>query len=146
MSSWYTRGELAHRIAWFYSGSSLANAFGGLIGAGVLGNLSGAHGIAGCKLQDMTPPDRTRTDESREVAVHHRGCHHHWDCNYRSIRLTRLPCDDKVAVRRRARVRAVETGRGYGRGRRGWRSLCPRRGYLGPERSSPLPGHCAPAH
>ncbi|KAH9896379.1 allantoate permease [Xylariomycetidae sp. FL2044] len=47
MSSWYTRSELAHRIAWFYSGSSLANAFGGLIGAGVLGNLSGAHGIAG---------------------------------------------------------------------------------------------------
>ncbi|KAI0147036.1 allantoate permease [Xylariaceae sp. FL1272] len=47
MSSWYTRAEMAHRIAWFYSGSSLANAFGGLIGAGVLANLSGAHGIAG---------------------------------------------------------------------------------------------------
>lgn len=47
MSSWYTRKELAHRIAWFYSGTSLANAFGGLIGAGVIGNLSGAHGIAG---------------------------------------------------------------------------------------------------
>ncbi|KAK8086121.1 hypothetical protein PG994_001095 [Apiospora phragmitis] len=47
MSSWYTRAEMAHRIAWFYSGSSLANSFGGLIGAGVLGNLNGAHGIAG---------------------------------------------------------------------------------------------------
>ena len=47
MSSWYTRKELAHRIAWFYSGTSLANAFGGLIGAGVLGNLNGARGIAG---------------------------------------------------------------------------------------------------
>ncbi|KAI8634501.1 allantoate permease [Xylariaceae sp. FL1651] len=47
MSSWYTRAEMAHRIAWFYSGSSLANAFGGLIGAGVLSNLSGAHGISG---------------------------------------------------------------------------------------------------
>jgi predicted MFS family arabinose efflux permease len=47
MSSWYTRAELAHRIAWFYSGSSLANSFGGLIGAGVLGNLHGAHGISG---------------------------------------------------------------------------------------------------
>ncbi|KAJ5481266.1 hypothetical protein N7475_000078 [Penicillium sp. IBT 31633x] len=43
----YTRQELSHRIAWFYSGSSLANAFGGLIGAGVLGNLDGVHGIAG---------------------------------------------------------------------------------------------------
>ncbi|EAL92120.1 putative MFS transporter [Aspergillus fumigatus Af293] len=39
--------DLSHRIAWFYAGSSLANAFGGLIGAGVLGNLDGAHGIAG---------------------------------------------------------------------------------------------------
>ncbi|KAI0907223.1 allantoate permease [Ustulina deusta] len=47
MSSWYTRGEMAHRIAWFYSGSSLANAFGGLIGAGVLSNLSGVHGVSG---------------------------------------------------------------------------------------------------
>ncbi|KAK1139435.1 hypothetical protein N8T08_000798 [Aspergillus melleus] len=47
MSSWYTRQELSHRIAWFYAGSSLANAFGGLIGAGVLGNLHDAHGIAG---------------------------------------------------------------------------------------------------
>ncbi|KAL9056364.1 MAG: hypothetical protein Q9162_002955 [Coniocarpon cinnabarinum] len=47
MSSWYTRKELAHRIAWFYSGTSLANAFGGLIGAGVIGNLNGSHGIAG---------------------------------------------------------------------------------------------------
>ncbi|KAJ5119211.1 hypothetical protein N7526_010848 [Penicillium atrosanguineum] len=47
MSSWYTRQELSHRIAWFYAGSSLANAFGGLIGAGVLGNLDGTHGVAG---------------------------------------------------------------------------------------------------
>lgn len=39
--------QLSHRIAWFYAGSSLANAFGGLIGAGVLGNLDGSHGIAG---------------------------------------------------------------------------------------------------
>ncbi|KAI1780774.1 putative MFS transporter [Hypoxylon cercidicola] len=47
MSSWYTRSELALRIAWFYCGHSIANAFGGLLGAGVLGNLSGAHGISG---------------------------------------------------------------------------------------------------
>ncbi|KAI1825787.1 allantoate permease [Xylaria intraflava] len=47
MSSWYTRKEMAYRIAWFYSGSSLSNAFGGLIGAGVLSGLSGAHGISG---------------------------------------------------------------------------------------------------
>ncbi|KAI1456446.1 putative MFS transporter [Annulohypoxylon moriforme] len=47
MSSWYTRPELALRIAWFYCGHSFANAFGGLLGAGVLANLSGSHGIAG---------------------------------------------------------------------------------------------------
>ncbi|KAH8591992.1 major facilitator superfamily domain-containing protein [Bisporella sp. PMI_857] len=47
MSSWYTRAELAYRIAWFYAGSSIANMFGGLLAAGVLGGLEGAHGIAG---------------------------------------------------------------------------------------------------
>lgn len=47
MSSWYTRAELTRRLAWFYSGTSIANMFGGLIAAGVLGNLDGAHGIAG---------------------------------------------------------------------------------------------------
>jgi hypothetical protein len=31
----------------FYAGSSVANMFGGLLAAGVLGNLEGAHGIAG---------------------------------------------------------------------------------------------------
>jgi len=38
MSSWYTRRELAVRLAWLWSGSSLANAFGGLLGAGILKN------------------------------------------------------------------------------------------------------------
>lgn len=47
LSSWYRRTELTQRLAWFYSGCSLANAFGGLIGAAVLGNLDGAHGIHG---------------------------------------------------------------------------------------------------
>jgi MFS family permease len=47
MSSWYTRAELTRRIAWFYSGNALANMFGGLLGAAILGSLEGAHGIAG---------------------------------------------------------------------------------------------------
>ncbi|GME25006.1 MFS transporter [Neofusicoccum parvum] len=47
MSSWYTRAELAHRISRFYAGSALANAFGGLLGAGCLGNLHMVHGISG---------------------------------------------------------------------------------------------------
>ncbi|OQO03926.1 hypothetical protein B0A48_10568 [Cryoendolithus antarcticus] len=47
MSSWYTRAELTQRISWFYSGNALANMFGGLLGAGILGGLDGAQGIAG---------------------------------------------------------------------------------------------------
>ncbi|KUI72088.1 hypothetical protein VM1G_07538 [Cytospora mali] len=47
MSSWYTRAELTQRIAWFYSGSALANMFGGLLGAAILGNLDGDMGLAG---------------------------------------------------------------------------------------------------
>ncbi|KAK4186510.1 putative MFS transporter [Podospora australis] len=47
MSSWYTRAELTRRMSYFYSGNALANMFGGLIGAAVLGNMEGAQGIAG---------------------------------------------------------------------------------------------------
>lgn len=47
MSSWYTRAELTRRVAWFYSGNALANMFGGLLAAAILGNLHDAHGIAG---------------------------------------------------------------------------------------------------
>ena len=47
MSSWYTRAELTRRVAWFYSGNALANMFGGLLGAAILGDLDGDRGIAG---------------------------------------------------------------------------------------------------
>lgn len=47
MSSWYTRAELTRRISWFYSGNALANMFGGLLGASILGDLDGDLGIAG---------------------------------------------------------------------------------------------------
>ncbi|KAF4445986.1 hypothetical protein F53441_10320 [Fusarium austroafricanum] len=47
MSSWYTRPELTRRIAWLYSGNALANMFGGVLGAAILGDLEGAHGKAG---------------------------------------------------------------------------------------------------
>lgn len=45
LSSWYTRKELAHRFAWFFAGNQLANAFGGLIAAGILKNLNGSLGL-----------------------------------------------------------------------------------------------------
>jgi MFS family permease len=41
MSSWYNRAELTRRIAWLYTGNALANMFGGLLGAAILGNLEG---------------------------------------------------------------------------------------------------------
>ncbi|WYZ45308.1 hypothetical protein EsH8_VIII_000624 [Colletotrichum jinshuiense] len=47
MSSWYTRAELTRRIAYLYAGNALANMFGGLLGAGILGGLEGDMGIAG---------------------------------------------------------------------------------------------------
>ncbi|KAF5005095.1 hypothetical protein FDECE_8415 [Fusarium decemcellulare] len=47
MSSWYTRAELTRRIAWLYAGNALANMFGGLLGAAILGSLEGARGHAG---------------------------------------------------------------------------------------------------
>lgn len=47
MSSWYTRAELNRRISWFYTGSALANMFGGLLGAAILGNLDGDMGLSG---------------------------------------------------------------------------------------------------
>lgn len=47
MSSWYTRAELTRRVSWFYSGNALANMFGGLLGAAILGSLEGDLGIAG---------------------------------------------------------------------------------------------------
>ncbi|KAJ5088058.1 hypothetical protein N7456_011674 [Penicillium angulare] len=46
MSSWYRTDELTHRIGIFYAGVALANMFGGLIAAGVIGNLDNAHGLA----------------------------------------------------------------------------------------------------
>jgi MFS family permease len=47
MSSWYTRAELTRRISWLYAGNALAQMFGGLISAAILGNLNGNKGIAG---------------------------------------------------------------------------------------------------
>ena len=46
-SSWYTRKELALRVAVLYSGLILATGFSGLIAAGVFAGLEGKHGLAG---------------------------------------------------------------------------------------------------
>ncbi|KAI8881543.1 MFS general substrate transporter [Backusella circina FSU 941] len=47
LSFWYQREELATRVAIYFGSSTVAGAFAGAIAYGVLGNLSGVHGIAG---------------------------------------------------------------------------------------------------
>ncbi|TLS24616.1 hypothetical protein PpBr36_08881 [Pyricularia pennisetigena] len=47
LACWYPRRELALRMSIFMTGLPVATAFAGLIGAGVLGRLEGARGIAG---------------------------------------------------------------------------------------------------
>lgn len=46
LSKWYTKQELAKRMAIFYSGSLISGAFGSLLAAGILGGLKGARGMA----------------------------------------------------------------------------------------------------
>ncbi|KAI8881542.1 MFS general substrate transporter [Backusella circina FSU 941] len=47
LSFWYRREELATRVAIYIASSTVAGSFAGAIAYGVLGNLSGAHGLAG---------------------------------------------------------------------------------------------------
>ncbi|KAF1811628.1 putative MFS transporter [Eremomyces bilateralis CBS 781.70] len=47
ISMFYTRKEIATRMALLWTGNTAAAAFGGLIAAGVFANLSGAHGMGG---------------------------------------------------------------------------------------------------
>lgn len=50
LSVFYTRKELATRIAWLYTGQVVSTACSGLIAAAVFATLDGAHGIAGVSL------------------------------------------------------------------------------------------------
>ncbi|KAH7081060.1 major facilitator superfamily domain-containing protein [Paraphoma chrysanthemicola] len=45
LSAWYTRKELGFRTAVLYSGSLISGAFGGLVTAGITGNMDGTHGL-----------------------------------------------------------------------------------------------------
>lgn len=44
LSSWYKKDELPSRIAIFYTGYTLASAFGGLIAAGIVNGMDGTGG------------------------------------------------------------------------------------------------------
>lgn len=47
LTKWYTKREMAVRMALLYAGSILSNAFAGLISAGILSGMNGVHGLAG---------------------------------------------------------------------------------------------------
>lgn len=47
MSCWYTRREIALRVAFLFTGLTLAQATSGLIAAAVFATLTGSHGLAG---------------------------------------------------------------------------------------------------
>lgn len=47
LGSWYTKTELAKRVALFHMTAPLGTAFGGYLQAAVYKNLDGAHGLAG---------------------------------------------------------------------------------------------------
>lgn len=47
MSSWYLPSEFPQRVAIMYCGNTIANGFGGLLAAGVLGGMDGLQGLAG---------------------------------------------------------------------------------------------------
>ncbi len=47
LGSWYTKTELAKRVAIFHMTAPLGSAFGGYLQAAVYQNLNGAHGLSG---------------------------------------------------------------------------------------------------
>jgi MFS family permease len=90
LSSWYTRKELGLRTAVLYSGSLISGAFGGLITAGITGNMNGLHGLRAWRwvfilegiitviiaftsyfiLPDFPRTTKWLTEEERQLAVY----------------------------------------------------------------------------
>ncbi|OHE99293.1 MFS transporter [Colletotrichum orchidophilum] len=60
LSMFYTRKEIATRMAIFYTGNMLASAFSGLIAAGVFAGLDGKHNLAGWQWYDESSFFHTR--------------------------------------------------------------------------------------
>lgn len=56
LSLFYTKKEIATRMAIFYTGNMIASAFAGLVAAGVFAGLDGAHGLAGWRWYVEIPP------------------------------------------------------------------------------------------
>lgn len=90
LSSWYRRKELGLRTAILYSGSLISGAFGGLVTAGITGNMDGLHGLRARRwvfilegintviiaftayftLPNFPPTTKWLTEEERQIAVY----------------------------------------------------------------------------
>jgi hypothetical protein len=49
MSCWYKPAELSKRVAFFYTASLVAGAFGGLLAGGLITGMEGVGGVRGWK-------------------------------------------------------------------------------------------------
>ena len=118
MSSWYTRAELTRRISWFYSGNALANMFGGVLGASILGNLNGARGIAGWRWLFIVVCLPFFSGHCSADADNLAGRHYYHLCRHNcGLRASRLPAHNAMAKRRREGIcRLAPQGR-HQRGR-----------------------------
>lgn len=61
LGSWYTKSELAKRVALFHMTAPLGSAFGGYLQAAVYENLNGHHGLAGWRWLYIVCGVRTHT-------------------------------------------------------------------------------------
>lgn len=103
ISMFYTKKEMATRMAILYTGNMLASSFSGLIAAAVF-QLDGRNGLAGwqwlfvwlIKMFDPAELPLTSTDHPR------RYLDRHW--NYRYLHSSRQPSPDSLADSRRERT------------------------------------------
>ena len=95
LSKWYTKGELNLRMSIFYSASLLSGAFGPLIAAGILSSktLTGYHGITAWQWVCNQSPQLFKPLPllTNVLAVHHRGCSHHFGWHHRDDCVARFP-------------------------------------------------------
>jgi sugar phosphate permease len=98
MSSWYTRAELTRRISWLYAGNALAQMFGGLISAGILGHLNGNRGIAAWRwlfiIVSLANTEYCLCSVLTELLG---GIHNHLRCHRRRFCSTKLPAYNSLA-------------------------------------------------
>lgn len=155
MSSWYTRSELTRRISWFYSGSALANMFGGLLGAAILGNLDGDFGLAGWRwlfivVSTYATNLPVNTEQERLMnlllpPIPGRS-YYDWHRPHSHVLFAQLPGHDEMAQRRRETFRGVAAPGRHQRGRQTPRAVDHGRTQACAERLAAILIRLVPAH